>query len=85
MRLDKFRIPDNIYKDKRINFEGKMIYAYIYSKGYGRLLIDINIGELQQISRIKNKGLRNQLKTLEKCKYLMYKEYDTGMYTITVN
>jgi len=45
---------------------------------------DINIGELQQTIKIKNKGLRKSLEILEQLKYLVYQEYGTGMYTINL-
>ena len=35
--------------------------------------------------KIKNKGLKKSLEILEELKYLVYQEYDTGMYTITLN
>ena len=46
---------------------------------------DKNIGEIQQTIKIKNEGLRKNLEVLEKLKYLVFQEYDTGMYTITLN
>ena len=73
-----------IWKDKNIKPEGKEIYAYIYSKGFDRLLTHINIGEIQQIIPITNIGFRNNLRLLEKFKYLIYKEFDTGMYEIHI-
>lgn len=85
MNKSQLEIPDKIWKDKRIPKEAKYIYSYIYSKGFNRLLVDLNVGEIQQKVRIKNKGLKNNLDILEKFKYLIYKEYDTGMYTITLN
>ena len=36
-------------------------------------------------SYIYAKGLRKNLELLEKLKYLVFQEYDTGMYTITLN
>jgi len=77
-------IPTKILKDKRIKPEGKLIYSYIYSKGQDRIITDLNVGELQQVVKIKNKGLKRNLERLEQLKYLIYKEYDTGMYTINL-
>ena len=81
MKITKFQIPDDIWKSKSIPVEAKYIYSYIYAKG-SEQITDINIGEIQQTLKIKNEGLRNNLQILEKLKYLIFKEYDTGMYTI---
>ncbi len=85
MKITKFQIPTIIWKDKNIPKEAKYIYSYIYAKGSERIITDINIGEIQQTIKIKNEGLRKNLEVLEKLKYLVYQEYDTGMYTITLN
>lgn len=85
MRKNNLKIPQTIWQDKRIPIETKYIYSYIYSKGMERYITDINIGELQQIVKIKNKGLKNSLEILEQLKYLIYQEYANGMYTITLN
>lgn len=77
-------IPTKILKDKRIKPEGKLIYSYIYSKGQDRIITDLNVGELQQVVKINNQGLRKSLERLEQSKYLIYKEYDVGMYTINL-
>lgn len=74
----------NIWKDKKIPKEAKYIYEYIYSKGIDKYIVDINVGELQHVIKIKNKGLQNNLNTLEQLKYLIYEEYDNGMYTIRI-
>ena len=74
----------NIWKDKKIPKEAKYIYKYIYSKGIDKYIVDINIGELQHVIRIKNKGLQNNLSILEQLEYLVYEEYDNGMYTIKI-
>ncbi len=71
-----------IWKDKSIKPETKEIYAYIYSQGFNRLTTHINIGDIQQTISITNIGFRKNLDILEKLKYLIYKEYDTGMYEI---
>lgn len=81
----KFQIAKEIWEDKRIPKETKYIYSYIYSKGYNRYITDINIGEIQQVVKIKNKGLKKSLEILENLKYLVYQEYSSGMYTITLN
>lgn len=85
MKIIKFQIPDAIWKNKNIPKEAKYIYSYIYAKGSEQIITDINIGEIQQTIKIKNEGLRKNLQILEKLKYLVFKEYDTGMYTITLN
>ena len=85
MKIDQLDITDHkIWRDKRIKPEAKEIYAYIYSKGFDRIITHINIGELQQVLHIKNVGLRNNLKRLEIYKYLIFKEYQTGMYEIHI-
>ena len=86
MMLNKFKIPQEIWKDKRIPKETKYIYSYIYTKGFDRIITDINIGEIQQTIKIKNKGLKRSLEILKQLKYLKYfQEYSNGMYTITLN
>lgn len=83
--MKKLEIPKVIWEDKKIPKETKYVYAYIYVKGYDKEITDINVGELQRIIKINNKGLRKSLERLEKLKYLIYKEYANGMYTITLN
>ena len=85
MRFKHLEVTQDIWKDKRIPKETKLIYSYIYSKGFDKIITDINVGEIQQVVNIKNKGLRKSLKILEDLKYLIYKEYSNGMYTITLN
>ena len=75
-------IPEKIQKYKRIKFEGKLIYSYIFIKGFEKFITHLNIGELQPYLKIKNKGLKNNLKKLELCNYLIYKEYAPGLYEI---
>lgn len=77
-----YMLNKELWKDKRIPKEAKYIYGYIYSKGIDKYIVDINIGEIQQVIKIKNTGLKNNLNILEKLKYLIYEEYDNGMYTI---
>ncbi len=84
MKKHLYEIPDEIWKDKRIRPEGKLVYAYIYTKGYNRIITDLNVGELQQVVKINNIGLKKNLERLEQLKLLIYKEYDTGMYTINL-
>jgi len=84
VKSQTLKIPKEIWKDKRIKPEGKLIYTYIYSKGFNRYITDLNVGELQQVVKINNLGLKKNLERLEKLKYLMYQEYDVGMYTINL-
>ena len=85
MKLRHLELPQEIWKDKRIPKETKLIYSYIYSKGFDKFITDINVGEIQQVINIKNDGLRKSLARLEKLKYLIYKEYANGMYIIKLN
>lgn len=85
MLIRKFKVSLNIWNDKRVPKETKYVYSYIYSKGYDKIITDINIGELQQTIKIKNKGLRKNLEILESLKYLIYQEYSVGHYTIKLN
>ena len=85
MKIRHLEVADSIWKDKRIPKETKLIYSYIYTKGFERLLADINVGEIQRVVSITNVGLRKSLELLEQLKYLIYKEYSNGMYTITLN
>lgn len=85
MIKNHLEVPQEIWKDKRIPKEAKYIYSYIYSKGFERYITDINVGEIQKVIKIKNKGLKNNLEKLEQLKYLIYQEYSNGMYTITLN
>lgn len=85
MKIRHLEIAQDIWKDKRIPIETKLIYSYIYSKGFEKLIVNINVGEIQRIVNIKNIGLRKNLELLEKLKYLIYKEYSNGLYTIKIN
>lgn len=69
-----------IWKDKNINLEAKEIYAYLYSQGFDKIVSHIIIGDIQQIISISNVGLRNNMKLLEKFNYIVYREYDKGLY-----
>ena len=82
MRKNQLDIPDKIWKDKHIKPEAKNIYNYIFAKGNGKPLIHINVGEFQDFIRIKNVGLRKNLKLLEENGYLLYNEYHAGMYDV---
>ena len=73
-----------IWKDKNIKPECKRIFAYIYSKGFNVSDFYLNVGDIQQVVGIKNVGLRKNLNTLEDNKYLIFREYDTGMYEISI-
>ena len=85
MKVRRLEVSEEIWKDKRIPKETKLIYSYIYSKGFDKIIVDINVGEIQQVINIKNKGLRKSLEVLENLKYLIYKEYSNGMYIIKLN
>ena len=85
MKIRHLEVAESIWKDKRIPKETKLIYSYIYTKGFERIITDINIGEIQRVVNIKNKDLKKSLQILEELKYLIYKEYSNGMYTITLN
>ena len=70
-----------IWQDKKIKPEAKEIFAELYAEGFERTISHISIGRIQRdLKSITNIGFRNNLKILEKNKYLVYKEYDTGLY-----
>lgn len=73
-----------IWKDRKIKPEGKIIYSYIYSKGFEKSITNLNIWEIQPYLKITNKGLKNNLKSLEYGEYIKYREYDDGMYMINL-
>lgn len=77
-----FKIPLKVWKDKRIKPEIKLVYSYLYSKGFDKYIVDLNVGELQQVVSINNVGLKKALQRLAICEYLLYDEYDKGMYSI---
>ena len=85
MRLRHLEIPEKLWNDSRIKFEGKVIFGYILAKGFDKVVTDLNIGELQQTIPITNVGLLKNLEKLERYKYLTFKEYSKGMYAITLN
>ena len=82
MKLRQLEKHKKIWKDKNINPEAKVIYEYLKAKGYDKLLIHLNVGEIQNIIHIKNVALKKHLKLLELHQYLIYNEYDIGMYEI---
>lgn len=69
-----------IWEDKNIKPKAKEIFAYLYAEGFERTISHLNIGDIQQTVRIKNKGLRKILEQLQNNNYLRFKEYHTGMY-----
>lgn len=73
-----------VWKDKRIKPEGKEIFAYLHTLGFDRSIFHFNIGQIQPKIRITNTGFKKNLEKLEKSKYLIYKEYDTGLYEIHI-
>ena len=75
-------VPPRLWIDKNINPEGKHIYSYIYSRGCGKTIFHLNVGDIQQELAITNVGLKKHLGILERYKYLIYKEYSKGMYMI---
>ena len=85
MKVRRLEVSEEIWKDKRIPKETKLIYSYIYSKGFDKIIVDINVGEIQHVINIKNKGFKKSLEILENLKYLIYKEYSNGMYIIKLN
>lgn len=82
MRVKHLDISNHkIWRDKNIKPEAKEIYAYLFAEGFERTISHISIGRIQrELKSITNIGFRNNLKILEKYKYLVYKEYDTGLY-----
>lgn len=85
LKLMQPEIPEKLWNDSRIKFEGKIIFGYILAKEFDRLVIDLNVGEIQQVVSITNVGLLKNLEKLERYKYLTFKEYSKGMYAITLN
>ena len=82
MRIKHLDISNHrIWRDKNIKPEAIEIYAYLFAEGFERTISHISIGRIQREQKsITNIGFRNNLKILEKNKYLVYKEYDTGLY-----
>lgn len=69
-----------IWEDKKIKPKAKEIFAYLYVEEFEKTISHLNVGEIQQTVRIKNKGLRKILEQLQNNNYLRFKEYHTGMY-----
>lgn len=79
---NNLEVPNKIWKDKRIKKESKIIYSIIYSKCYNQTVIHLNVGDIQQDIKIKNKALRKHLDKLKVLNYIDVKEYATGLYMI---
>ena len=73
-----------VWNDKKIKPEAKEIFAYLYANGFNKIIAHLNIGDLQQLTRIKNKGLRKILKLLQDNNYIRFKEYHNGMYEYSI-
>ena len=84
-KIKHLEVPDEIWEDKRIPYETKYVYGFILAKGFDRTITHLDVGEMQQAFRIKNKGLRNSLDKLEELNFLKYKDHSNGRYTITLN
>ena len=75
-----------IWKDKRIKPEAKEIYAYLFTEGFEKTISHISIGKIQSdVKSITNVGFKKCLKILEENKYLLFKEYDRGLYEYHIN
>ena len=85
MRIKQLEVPQEVWEDKRIPYETKYVYGFILSKGFNRTITHLDVGELQQTFKIKNKGLKRSLDILEHLNYLIYKDLSHGRYTITLN
>ena len=67
-----------IWKDKNIKPEAKEIYAYLFAEGFEKTISHISIGRIQkELKSITNVGFKNNLKVLEKYKYLIFKTKKT--------
>ena len=73
-----------VWNDKKIKPEAKEIFAYLYVNGFNKIIAHLNVGELQQIIKIKNKGLRKILNLLQDNNYIRFKEYHNGMYEYSI-
>ncbi len=85
MKIKQLEVPRKVWEDKRIPYETKYIFAFILAKAFDRNITHLDVGELQQTIRIKNKGLKKSLEILEKLNYLIYKDHNYGRYTITLS
>ena len=62
------------------------IYAYLFAIGFESITSHISIGQIQnELKSITNVGFKNNLKILEKYKYLVFREYDKGLYEYHIN
>lgn len=84
-KIKHLEVPDEVWEDKRIPYETKYVYSFILAKGFDRTITHLDIGEMQQDLKIKNKGLKKSLDILENLNYLIYKDHTHGRYTITLN
>ena len=88
--MSPFLLRLTFYKKERILSPSFIYYRkqnvprILYIKitlGFKRTISHISIGRIQrELKSITNIGFRNNLKILEKNKYLVYKEYNTGLY-----
>ena len=85
MRIKQLEVPQEVWEDKRIPYETKYVYGFILSKGFDKTITHLDVGELQQTFKIKNKGLKRSLDILEHLNYLIYKDLSHGRYPITLN
>ena len=84
MGKSNLEVPDKIWKDKRIKKECKIIYSIIYSRCYNKTVMHLNVGDIQQDLKIKNKALKKHLDNLQNLNYINVKEYATGLYMINL-
>ena len=68
-------------KGTSVNFENTRSDIPLFIKGFNKTISHISIGRIQhELKSITNVGFRNNLKILEKFKYLLFNEYDNGLY-----
>ena len=77
MGKSNLEVSDKIWKDKRIKKECKIIYSIIYSRCYNKTVMHLNVGDIQQDIKIKNKALKKHLDNLQNFNYINVKEYAT--------
>lgn len=82
MKKDQLDITDHkIWKDKNINPEAKEVYSYLYEEALNRITTCISIGRVQgECKHIKNKAFKKILNLLEQNNYIVFREYDNGLY-----
>lgn len=66
MRIKQLEVPQEVWEDKRLPYETKYVLGYIIAKGFDRTITHLDVGELQQTFKIKNKGLKRSLDILER-------------------